>query len=400
MHSVTPPVPFSRRTPQLALMGAAYSNKDPHVMPLSYGYPAPECFPIDAIAQATESALRTQGTTALQYTGGPGQQQVVSWICQRSTLRHMSPETNQVLVTTGSMQAIDMATRVLSDVGDEVWVEAPTFFGSIRSFTTNGLKVRSFPVDEQGLCVDAVEAALEQAAQDNSPLPKLFYTMPNYQNPAGVSLSLERRKKLAQLALEYNFFILEDDAYVELSFSGMYQPSIYSFAPERVVYISTFSKIIAPGLRMGWAIADSRILEKMRLFKPDGLTSVFMQEVVGQLLMQMDFSAHLNRMASLYHVRCSHMVAELRSQLGGDIEFQVPKGGYFVWARFAEGVDTSLMLPIALECGVSYLDGKHFFLNGEGSRYARLCFTYCDETQMSKAIAALAEAARTSQGKQ
>jgi len=393
MNRVTQQFAFSRRTPDLPLMGAAYASTHPDIMPFAYGFPAPQAFPVAAFQQAAQSALQTEGTTALQYTGGPGQKQVVSWIARRSTLRRIDAEPKQIIVTTGSMQAIDMATRVLTDAGDEVWVESPSFFGTIRSFLTNGLKIRSFPIDEEGLCVDALEAALQQAMSAGGNMPKLLYVMPNYQNPAGVTLSAERRKKLADLALRYHFYILEDDAYVDLSYTGQYLPSIYSFAPERVVYISTFSKIIAPGIRMGWAIADSSVIEKMRLFKSDGLTSVFVQEVVGQMLQQMDYSAHLQRLNEMYRSRRDVMMEQLRLALGDQVDFQIPAGGFFLWVRFPQGVNTTELLAHALKCGVSFLDGQNFYLSGrDGTRYARLCYTYCDEESIKKGVAALREA--------
>ncbi|KQL46168.1 hypothetical protein AN963_14425 [Brevibacillus choshinensis] len=393
MNRVTQMFAFSKRNPDLPLMGAAYATTQPEIMPFAYGFPAPQAFPVEAFQEAAHSALLLEGTRALQYTGGPGQKQVVSWIIERTPLRGMEAGLHQILVTTGSMQAIDMATRVLTDEGDDVWVESPSFFGTIRSFITNGLNIRSFPIDDEGLCVEELEAALQDAKRLGEKLPKLLYVMPHYQNPSGITLSVERRKKLAELALHYDFYILEDDAYVELNFSGDYIPSIYSFAPERVVYISTFSKILAPGIRLGWAIADSEVIERMKLFKPDGLTSVFVQEVVGQMLQKMDFSAHIKRLNEMYRVRRDVMIAELRRVFGDGITFQVPDGGFFLWVRFPEGVNTTDMLTHALECGVSFLDGQNFYLTGiDGTRYARLCYTYCDEASIIKGVAALHEA--------
>ncbi|WP_419877759.1 PLP-dependent aminotransferase family protein [Brevibacillus centrosporus] len=397
MNRVTQQFAFSKRNPDLPIMGAAYAKTDPDIMPFAYGFPAPQAFPIAAFQEASQSALLLEGTRALQYTGGPGQKRVQAWIAQRSSLRGIKPEEDQLIVTTGSMQAIDMVTRVLTDEGDEVWVESPSFFGTIRSFITNGLNIRSFSIDEDGLCVDELEAALQRAEQTGCKMPKLLYIMPNYQNPSGATLSAARREKLARLALRHNFYILEDDAYVDLSFSGEYLPSVYSFAPERVVYISTFSKIIAPGVRMGWAIAESQVIERMKLFKSDGYTSVFVQEVVGQMLQQMDYTAHMNRINEMYRSRRDVMVTELRRVFGDQIDFQVPDGGFFLWVRFPEGVNTTEMLTHALECGVSFLDGQNFYLEGvDGTRFARLCYTYCDEESIKKGVAALHEAWRRS----
>lgn len=382
---------FSKRFPEMPIVGSTFAGSLDHLIPLSFGFPAPESLPTETITAATETAMQTQGKSALSYTGGSGISNVVKWIKNRSILREVHVDENQIIITSGSMQAIDLVTRTLTDPGDELWIEAPCFFGAIRTFNLAEVKLRSFPIDENGLIVDLVEEALIDAKQNNKPLPKILYVMPNYHNPGGVNLSIERRKKLAQLAYEYNFFILEDDAYVELSFDGTYLPSIHSFGPERVIYLSTFSKVIAPGIRVGWAIGLKEVIDKMRILKTDGHTSVFVQEVVHNVLEQMDIEKHIQYLSNTYNDRKNAMIEAIHEFFGEEVTFVAPQGGFFLWLTFPLGVNTSAFVDAAMVAGVSYLDGKHFYINDEGFNTMRLCFTYCNEEMIREAIKRLAE---------
>ncbi|RYL92490.1 PLP-dependent aminotransferase family protein [Sporolactobacillus sp. THM7-4] len=383
---------FSKRLADIPVVGSAFEGDHPDLIPLAYGFPAPESFPIQKMADAAVSALYSQGREALQYSGGPGQRRVLQWIKERSRLRSIDVEEDNILVTSGSSQGIDLVARTLTDPGDHVWVEAPTFFGALRSFRLADAQLTAFPIDENGLRVDLVEEALIKAKKNHQSLPKFIYVLPNYQNPTGVNLSVERRKKLAELACEYNFYILEDDAYVELNYDGPFQPSIYSFAPRRVIYLSTFSKIIAPGIRMAWAIADKEVLDKMRIMKPDGLTSVFVQEVISNFLDKVDFESHRRKLVDCYRPRRDAMVAAIRDFFQDEVSFTETRGGFFLWLTFSPEVDTSELLNVAVEKGVSYVDGRHFFLEERPSNQLRLAFSFCNEEEIRNGIGKIAEA--------
>ncbi|WP_078544931.1 aminotransferase-like domain-containing protein [Litchfieldia alkalitelluris] len=384
---------FSRRfSSHIAEIGTAFPSRVVDAIPLSFGFPAPETLPITLLSDSTARALQTQGEQALQYTGGIGPSKVVEWIKNRSSLRSIDVDNNEIIVTTGSMQAIDLAVRTLTDPGDQVWIEGPSFFGAIRIFKLAEVELSAFPIDEHGVKVDLIEDALIYARDNELPLPKMIYIMPNYHNPGGINLSLERRIKLAELAKEYNFFILEDDAYVELTFGHKYLPAIYSFAPERVIYLSTFSKIIAPGVRVGWAIACSEIIAKMRMLKVDGQTSVFVQEIIHQFLESMNMEAHLSKLNAIYCSRRNAMIEAIDEFFKDDVSYDVPEGGFFLWLTFPLETNTSDLLEQSLETGVNYIPGEHFYLNNEGSNQLRLCFTFCNEEKIKEAISRLAEA--------
>ncbi|OXM84296.1 PLP-dependent aminotransferase family protein [Paenibacillus rigui] len=392
MTTVLQPFPYAKRVPAVTPMGAAQASSSSDVIPFSYGTPTSDAFPYDGLKEAALKAILDHGRDALQYAGAGGPQVVKEWIAQRSALRSIDVTTEQVLVTYGSQQAIDYAARTLLEPGDHAWVEAPTYFGAVSTFRSSEALITSFPIDEDGLQVDLIEKALEEAVRRKHPLPKLVYCMPNFQNPGGVVLSLERRRKLAELAYQYNFFILEDDAYVELTFTGKHLPAIYSFAPERVIYLSTFSKIIAPGIRLGWAIGSSDVIRRMNTFFQGSKASVFSQEIAAQLLQHLPFDDHLEALASRYRSSRDVMVDSLKANFGEEVSFQVPEGGFFIWLTFPEDVDTGRFVQDAYERGVSFIDGSKFFVRPEGARHARLSFSYCTEEQIRRGVRLLAEA--------
>ncbi|MFC5699650.1 PLP-dependent aminotransferase family protein [Cohnella faecalis] len=388
----TQPYPFAKRVPAIPPIGAAQASSRSDTIPLSFGAPHSDTFPYDALNDAASEAILSQGRDALQYAGASGPSFLLDWIAARSARRAINVEPSQVLLTYGSQQAIDFAARTLLDPGDHAWVEAPTYFGAVSTFRTAEAVLTSFPIDADGLQTDEVEAALRAAVKTGKPIPKLLYVMPNFHNPGGVSLSLERRKKLAELAVEFNFFILEDDAYTELAFEEQALPSIYSFAPERVVYLSTFSKTIAPGIRLGWAIGSRDVISRMNTFFQGSKASVFSQEIVAQLLKKLPFEEHIAKLNGLYRANRDAMVSALKQYFGDDVRFEVPGGGFFVWLEFREDVDTSQFVQDAYERGVSFIHGKQFFVKPEGARFARLSFSYCDEERIHNGVKLLADA--------
>lgn len=381
----------SRFSDSIPIVGSAFTKNQQDAIPLSFGFPAPETFPIQTIIDATTYSLMTDGDRALQYTGGDGKKKIAQWIVDRSKLRSIETSSENVLVTTGSMQAIDLAVRTLTDENDEVWIEAPTFFGAVRIFQLAGVCLRAFPVDQNGVDVDAIEKALIDATNNHQPLPKMIYVMPNYHNPTGVNLSLERRKKLAALAYRYNFFILEDDAYVDLNFSNIYVPAIYHYAPERVIYLSTFSKLIAPSIRMGWAIGNDSVIQKMHLLKVDGTTSAFVQEIVANVLEKMNLETHITSITQLYRERCEAMISAVLNYFGDEVTFVVPKGGFFLWLTFPFGVNTSHLVQACVDKGVNFIAGEYFYEGCLEFNHLRLCFTFCDEKKIDEGIKRIAE---------
>lgn len=385
------PFHMSNRFDGIKLLSAAAAKMPEDLIPLSFGFPAMESYDASLMAQCSLKAIEEGGYKCLEYTGATGPSQIVKWIKERSKVRGIDVQEENILVTTGSGQAMDIVARALTNEGDEIWVEAPTFFGALRSFILSGLTMRGFDIDEDGLKVELVEAALKEAKELGNPIPKFMYIIPNYHNPAGVTLSLERRKKLAELAEEYNFFIVEDDAYGELTFTGKILPAIYSFAPERVIYMSTFSKTIAPAIRMGWIVMNPEMIMKLRMLKSDGATSVLMQEIIATYLKEIDYEQHVANLSAIYKSRLNVMIKALDEYFGKDITYTIPDGGFFLWVSFDKKVDTTLFEKAAIDNSVSFIPGEYcYHLNGE-KNHIRLCFSYCNEEQCIEGIKRIAQ---------
>ena len=329
------------------------------------------------MAEAAKEATLREGHRALHYYGGPGTRDIREWIARRLRRVGIEVPAERISITAGAAQAIEVAARLLTNVGDEVWVEHPTFFGAIRRFQLAGAELRAFDLDEDGLDVRQVAEELKRRRASREPLPKLIYVMPNYHNPAGVTMTVERRRRLAELAAEYGFYIIEDDAYRELNYTGEVLPSIWSFAPEQVIHVGTFSKIIGPGVRLGWAVASPELQGYMRQFMHGSETNPFMQEIVASLLGRLEFDGYLERLISRYKENLDVMTHALTELFGNEIAFAPPKGGFFLSVRFGSGVDVKRLAAEAEAEGVSVVDGSAFHLDGDGRRMIRLCFTYC-----------------------
>ncbi|WP_186325806.1 PLP-dependent aminotransferase family protein [Paenibacillus sp. Y412MC10] len=390
MGNLAYPSRFSNHLPPPSIGGT--KSAEPEHVHLSYGFPASDLLPIRELNEAANAALHVARVDLLHYSGAQGPVRVKSWVLNRVRKFGLHAEGGNFLPVFGAIQGIDLTARILINPGDEVWVEAPTFFNALQSFRAAGAHIRSFPVDEEGLQVNRVEEALQKASAEGCKLPKFIYVMPTFQNPTGSTLPIGRRRQLAQLAKDYDVYILEDDAYAELSFNGTTLPAVYSFAPERVIYVSTFSKTLGPGLRLGWVIAPEEIIQYMATLSLGSQLNPFTQEIVGELLEHYDFDRQVERLSDRYRSRRDTMIRVLHEELGSEIQVSVPDGGFFIWVTFGEHVDVNAVAPSAHRRGVSFVSGNAFFNDGKGARYLRLCFSHCSEEQIRKGIRSLAEA--------
>ncbi|ANF96874.1 PLP-dependent aminotransferase family protein [Paenibacillus bovis] len=393
VHQVPDLSRLSSRIPAAPSIGSTTVTKPDHIH-LSFGFAADSLFPLEALEQSAQQAIRQDGARALQYSGAPGPAYILDWIQSRAASYGIDAETAQILVTNGATQGIALAAQLLLEPGDEVWVEAPTFFSALQAFRLCGASIRAFPIDGEGVQVDKLEEALIAAVHEGRPVPKLFYTMPVYHNPGGVTLSLSRRRQLADLARRYNFYIVEDDAYAELNFTGETFISLYELAPERTIYLNTFSKIIAPGIRLGWMIAHPLLVSRLRILMLGSSTAVFTQEIVAHLLKQLDFEQHRAQLIRHYWRQRDIMVTAIRSELGDEVSFELPEGGFFLWLTFPDQVNTAEMQYIAERHGVSYVAGSHFYHDDSGHNHLRLCFSYCTADRLTEGISRLAAAYR------
>ncbi|GGD88591.1 aminotransferase-like domain-containing protein [Paenibacillus nasutitermitis] len=368
-------------------------NDNPDQVHLSFGYPYSDLFPIQELAEAARQATFEQGRSALHYFGGPAISYLPSWVSGRLEKIGIQVPVEQIKITIGAAHAIEVMARILCNVEDEVWVEDPSFFGAIRMFNLAGAStIRPFEIDSNGILIEPLQVELERRVQAGEALPKLLYVMPNYQNPTGVSLSVERRKQLAALAKKYGFYILEDDAYLELNYTNKFVPAIHTFAPDHVIHIGTFSKIIGPGVRLGWAVVPPALLKFVQQFMSGSQTNPYMQEIVSTYLQNNDFQSYLDGVNAHYKDQRDTMVHALVNTFGDLIEVEIPQGGFFLSVRFTQPTDVVQLTQIAEQHGVSVLNGSAFYANREGRNTIRLCFTYCSKERIVVGIQRLYEA--------
>jgi 2-aminoadipate transaminase len=379
---------------QAALAGPEPGRWMPPLPPgcirLSAGYPAPALVPVDALSRAVQQLLARERDLPLHYLGSPRMEDLRAWIRARMAARGMPVATDELLVTAGSCQAIDLVARTLLDSDREVWVEAPTYMEALEMFGNYTRRILSIPVDEDGLDVDELARRLEVRSARGGPMPALIYLIPTFQNPTGTALSVDRRRALVNLARRYDLLLVEDDAYGELWFDQPL-PTLRSLAPERVAYLGSLSKVVAPGLRVGWLAGPAWLVRACGWFKKD-LDHPFAEAVAAEYLSSLDFDEHLNVLRRVYKRRRDLLVQALAAHLPDCARWHLPRGGYFVWIRLP-GVDTAALLPEALQQGVAYVPGCHFFVDpAQGRHHLRLSFSYVAEPDLDEGVRRLAAA--------
>ena len=344
----------------------------PEIVSFAGGLPAPESFPVEALARALSDVLEKDSAAALQYSTTEGHRPLREWIAARMRFRGLNASSERVLITSGSQQGIDLVARIFLDAGDPVVVENPCYLAALQTFS--GAQARLVPVgsDDEGMRVDEVDRAVKREH------PKLIYVVSDFHNPKGTSLSAARRAQLLEIARRYQVPILEDDPYGELRYRGEPRPPIASMDDEGlVIYLSTFSKTISPGLRIGWVVAPEEVIAALVIAKQsiDLHTSTLMQHAVSRMLASFDYPAHLNRLRSLYGARCDAMLQALESYFPPTARWTRPEGGLFVWAQLPRGVNGEELLGEALAEHVAFVPGAPFFAHRARENFIRLNFS-------------------------
>ncbi len=383
----------ARRTSASAIREILKITEDPHVISFAGGLPAAELFPLDEVREATDRVLREQGSAALQYSTTEGYRPLREWIAARDGIA-----SDNVQIVTGSQQGLDLLARVLIDEGDVVVVETPTYLGALQAFTAFGPRYVQVPTDEHGIDVDALDVILAEHPA------KLLYTVPNFQNPTGRTMSLERRRRLVEVTARHGVLVIEDDPYGEIRFSGETLPSLYSLAldqadgdPDRcnVVYAGSFSKTLAPGLRDGWLQAPETVMRKVIEAKQaaDLHTPTLNQMIIADLVDDV-LPRQIVRIRSVYGERAAHMVGAIERLLPADVRHTTPEGGMFLWLTLPDHIDTTAMLPEAVARHVAYVPGPPFYALGGGAHTMRLSFSSADASRIDLGLAALGETIR------
>ena len=371
----------------------------PDMISFAGGMPAPELFPLKEIEQACVEVLREQGSSALQYSISEGYVPLREFIVQKMARYGIVASADNVLITTGSQQGLDLVARVLLDPGDVIIVEAPTFVGALQSFTAYQPSYASVPLDDEGMMVDVLKGKIVETH------PKFMYVLPNFHNPAGVTLPKTRREKLVALAHEYGVPILEDDPYGELRFEGEHvEPLVVLSARQNgqqsgyfegdVIYMSTFSKTLAPGLRLGWLVAPVEVIKKLVQAKQgaDLHTSTFDQMIAYEVVSDGFLDEHVKEIRQTYRQRRDAMLAAMERFFPDGTTWTRPQGGLFLWVRLPEGVDCEDLVKEAIEQKVAFVPGTAFYADGRGHDSLRLTFATCSVDSIDEGIKRLGKA--------
>jgi 2-aminoadipate transaminase len=388
---------FANRTHRLkrsAIRELLKVTSRPEVISFAGGLPAAELFPMDRVESAIKAVLQRHGGRSLQYSETEGMPELRDWIARRHSRPHFELKPENVLITSGAQQALDLIGRVFLDEGDEVVVENPTYLALLSAWRPLGVRFLPVPSDSQGLQVDAAGSL---AARQ----PKLMYLVPNFQNPQGTTLSFERRRKLAALLREFNLPLVEDDPYGELRYSGESLPALLeldasnpgaSRLDSRVIFTGTFSKVLMPGLRVGWVIAETAVIDKLVQAKQaaDLHTGTFCQHLALELLRGSFLEEFLPLFRETYRRRRDTMLAALDRHFPPGAAWTRPEGGMFLLVTLPAEVDAGRLLSRALEQGIAFVPGEEFHLGGSGRNTLRLNFSHPQPERIEAGIRRLA----------
>lgn len=344
----------------------------PEILSFAGGLPAPELFPVEAIAQAHAEVFANEGPAAMQYSTTEGYGPLREWICAHLAQRGQRATIDQVITTAGSQQGIDLVAKVMLDPGDVVVVENPSYLAALQNFDGYQARIECVGSDDEGMRVDELEELASRCR------PKLIYVVPNFHNPKGTTLSLARRHALVRFAQRHGVLILEDNPYGELRFRGEALPSLASLDDMGVVVqLGTFSKTLAPGLRIGWAVGSREMMRSLTIVKQstDLHTATLAQRATARLLKTFDYDAHLLRLRAVYGQRCQTMLSALETSMPEGTKWTTPDGGMFLWVELPRGMRGEDLLPRAIEQRVAFVPGSPFFAANPKAECIRLNYS-------------------------
>ena len=370
-------------------------TEKPGIISFAGGLPSPQTFPIDAMREASERVLRDDGKAALQYAASEGYGPLREWVAQDLLKQGMNVSPDQVLITTGSQQGLDLVAKILIDAGSRILVETPTYLGALQAFTPMEPVAVGVDSDDHGVDADDLRAKVGTGADK----ARFVYLLPNFQNPTGRTMTEERRAAVAQVAVESGLPIIEDNPYGDLWFDAPPAPSLSSRHPEGSVYLGSFSKILAPGLRLGYLVAPPALYPKLLQAKQaaDLHTPSFNQRVVAEVLKDGFIERHVPTIRALYKQQCEAMLAALDREMAGlGLTWNRPVGGMFLWVQLPKGLKAIPLLDKAVEKGVAFVPGSAFYAGDANESTLRLSFVTATVDQINTGMSALAAAIRES----
>lgn len=371
-------------------------TQDPEIISFAGGLPNPNSFPVDDLGGVIEFVMKHYGKIALQYGTTQGLKEFRETVAERACKDGIEVVPDNIVITSGSQQALDAVGKMFLNPGDTAIVGLPTYLGGINAFRSYESNLTGIPLDKDGMRMDFLEETIKKLLK-NDILPKFIYVVPTFQNPAGVVMPESRRKQLVDIASQYDLIIVEDDPYRKLCYDVPPVKPVKAFDDEdRVIFISTFSKILAPGFRLAWTIASDELTRKMIICKQalDLCTNPFTQFIANEFIKRGSLDLHIMKICEMYKPKRDVMMNAIENYFPEGYVCHKPKGGMFAWATLPKGIDTELLFLDAIKQKVAYVHGKAFHVDGGGERSMRLNFSYSTDNQIEEGIKRLGSVAK------
>ncbi len=370
------------------------ATSQPGIIPFAAGNPAPDAFPVTEVREISEEIFANRPIDALQYGVTEGYDPLRRRILEYIKAKHnIGREFDSIIITCGAQQVMDLSTKILCNEGDVIIAETPSFIGSLNCFRSYNVKLRGVDIEKDGMNIEKLEKVLKE-----EPRTRFIYTIPNFQNPSGATMSLEKRKAIYELACKYNVLIIEDNPYGDLRVAGEHIPAIKSFDEEgRVIYAGSFSKILAPGIRVGYTIAPAELTAKMTVGKQtsDVHTPIFCQLVVDSWMDKYDFESHIEKIRGIYRRKLNLMCDHIDSEVGDFFTYVRPQGGLFIWCDLPDNVDMLDFCKRAVDNKVAVVPGTAFMVEaGETTNAIRMNFSTPSDEQIVSGMKILGKIAK------
>ena len=366
--------------------------KNPEIISFAGGLPSPDSFPIKEIKEITSMVLDKQGASALQYGTTEGDPDLREMLLKRHNDQGLSVSHENLAISTGSQQALDILSKIFIDRGDCVICGLPSYLGGLSAFSIYGAQLQGIPFDEYGMRTDELEKTLKKLHNENQKV-KFIYVIPDFQNPAGITMPGSRRKEILKIASKYDLLIIEDSPYRDIRFEGREQKLMYEIDTEgRVITLFTFSKILAPGFRLAWLLGNTEIIDKFLMAKQsaDLCSPVLVQKIAAEYMKRGLLDKNLVKTIRLYKSRRDHMLSCFEKYMPEGVKWTKPEGGLFLFITLPENMNADELLNLAIEKKVAFVKGSAFYCNDCGKNTMRINFSYCDEDTITKGVERLA----------
>ena len=370
-------------------------SADPSIISFAGGLPNRDLFPVINIQKATNKVFEIAGPDVLQYSNSEGYKGLREQISKRyKSFYSLDIPADNILITNGSQQGLDLLGKIFLNEGDSVAIEEPGYLGAIQAFGVYKANFLPVPVSEGGMDIEALKIVLKT----NN--PKMIYTVPNFQNPSGITYTNENRQEVAKILKGSNIYLVEDNPYAELRFTGENKKSFMEFLPEQTILLGTVSKTIVPSFRLGWIVAPNEVMDKLLIAKQaaDLHTNYFCQRIIDQFLSDYSLDEHIEKIKTLYFSKKQTMVSAIKKYFPEGIDFTDPEGGMFLWVTLPEGISSMNLFDLAIKRNVAFVPGEPFYTNNNKRKKSintfRLNFTNSDKETIERGIKILGECIR------